>query len=80
MSLADSSIVFPSDLAAPMIRNRKPDEEVYDDPRFIPARRYGGEEEMAGMILYLASPAGSFCNGLVLVADGGRLGVMTSSY
>jgi NAD(P)-dependent dehydrogenase (short-subunit alcohol dehydrogenase family) len=63
-----------------MIGDRKPEEEAFEDPRFIPARRFGGEEEMAGVILYLASRAGSFCNGLVLVADGGRLGVMTSSY
>lgn len=27
--------------------------------RFIPARRFGGEEEMAGSVLYLASRAGS---------------------
>lgn len=73
-------IVFPSDLAAGMIGERKPEEEGPDDPRFIPARRFGGEEEMAGMILYLASRAGSFCNGLMLVADGGRLGVMEASY
>ena len=63
-----------------MIGNRDPSKETHDDPRFIPARRFGGDEEMAGMILYLASRAGSFCNGMVLMADGGRSSVMLSSY
>jgi NAD(P)-dependent dehydrogenase (short-subunit alcohol dehydrogenase family) len=48
--------------------------------RFIPARRFGGDEEMAGTILYLASRAGAYCNGLVMMVDGGRLSVMRSSY
>ena len=39
-----------------------------DDPMYIPARQYGGEEEMGGTILYLASRAGAYCNGLVLVS------------
>lgn len=77
---ADFSTVFPSELAAGMIAGRKPEEEEPDDPKFIPARKFGGDEEMAGMILYLASRAGSFCNGLMLVADGGRLGQMQASY
>ncbi|OIW26237.1 NAD(P)-binding protein [Coniochaeta ligniaria NRRL 30616] len=72
--------LFPSELAAGLIGNRAPAEETPDDPRFIPAKRFGGDEEMAGMILYLASRAGSYCDGLVLVADGGRLSVMTASY
>lgn len=73
--------MFPSELAAGMIAGRKPEEEEYGaDPKFIPARRFGGDEEMAGTILYLASRAGSYCNGLVLLIDGGRSGVMCSSY
>ncbi|KAJ9156830.1 NAD(P)-binding protein [Coniochaeta hoffmannii] len=72
--------LFPSEIAAGLIGDRRPAEEAPNDPRFIPGRRFGGDEEMAGMILYLASRAGSYCNGLVLVADGGRLSVMQSSY
>ncbi|KAL2268039.1 hypothetical protein VTJ83DRAFT_2885 [Remersonia thermophila] len=72
--------LFPSDLANRMIGDRDPSKEEYDDPRFQPSRRFGGGEEMAGTILYLASRSGAYCNGSVMVVDGGRLGVMPSSY
>ncbi|KAL4931488.1 SDR family NAD(P)-dependent oxidoreductase [Aspergillus undulatus] len=72
--------IYPSDLAAVLIQSRKPETEAADDDRFIPARRFGGDEEMAGAILYLASRAGSYSNGLILVSDGGRLSVMTGTY
>ncbi|KAI5860032.1 short-chain dehydrogenase [Durotheca rogersii] len=74
------NIVFPSDLASVMMANRKPEEESMDDQLFIPAKRFGGDEEIAGAILYLASRSGSYSNGSILVADGGRLSVMSSSY
>lgn len=47
---------------------------------FIPAQRVGDEEDMAGTILYLVSKAGAFCNGTVVMVDGGRLAVLPSSY
>lgn len=72
--------MFPSELAAGLIGSRDPGNESFESPHFIPAKKFGGEEEMAGTILYLASRAGSFCNGLILVNDGGRLSVMPSSY
>ncbi len=46
----------------------------------IPAQRWGDEEDMAGVILFLASRAGAYCNGNVLLTDGGRLSVMPSTY
>ncbi|EXJ77054.1 hypothetical protein A1O3_10212 [Capronia epimyces CBS 606.96] len=72
--------IYPSELASVLIQSRKPEEEPVDDQRFIPARRFGGDEEMAGAILYLSSRAGSYSNGLILVTDGGRLSVMSSTY
>ncbi|CRL23926.1 Short-chain dehydrogenase/reductase SDR [Penicillium camemberti] len=72
--------VYPSELASALIGNRKPEEEAFEDQRFIPARRFGGDEEMAGAILYLASRAGSYSNGSILLTDGGRLSVMTGTY
>ena len=46
----------------------------------IPAGRVGSEDDMAGCILYLTSRAGAYCNGNVIVTDGGRLSVMSSVY
>ncbi|KAI0382713.1 short chain dehydrogenase [Hypomontagnella monticulosa] len=72
--------LFPSELAAGLINTRDPSTEAFEDPRYIPARKFGGDDEMAGTILYLASKAGSFCNGLILVNDGGKLATMPSTY
>ncbi|KAI1115977.1 short chain dehydrogenase [Nemania sp. NC0429] len=72
--------LFPSVLASGLIEGRDPSKEHPSELRFIPARRFGGEDEMAGTVLYLASRAGSYCNGLILVTDGGKLSTMPSEY
>jgi 3-oxoacyl-[acyl-carrier protein] reductase len=41
--------------------------------RRVPLRRYGDPEEVAHMTLSLCLPAASYCNGAVLVVDGGML-------
>jgi NAD(P)-dependent dehydrogenase (short-subunit alcohol dehydrogenase family) len=46
----------------------------------IPEQRFGTEQEMGGTIVYLASPAGGYCNGLVMVIDGGYLTNHPSTY
>ncbi|KAI3391945.1 hypothetical protein diail_6591 [Diaporthe ilicicola] len=46
----------------------------------IPATRLGTEEDMAGAVLYLASRAGSYVNGCILLPDGGTLSVRPGSY
>ena len=46
----------------------------------IPMQRLGSAEDMAGAILFLTSRAGGYLNGNVLISDGGRLGVLPSSY
>jgi NAD(P)-dependent dehydrogenase (short-subunit alcohol dehydrogenase family) len=46
----------------------------------IPLERVGTEEEMAGAILYLTSQAGGYCNGNMLITDGGRLSMLPSTY
>lgn len=46
----------------------------------IPAKRFGTEEDMRGTVLFLASRAGAFTNGVVILTDGGRLGQMPASY
>jgi NAD(P)-dependent dehydrogenase (short-subunit alcohol dehydrogenase family) len=46
----------------------------------VPATRTGDEQDMAGVILWLCSRAGAYINGCTVVTDGGRLGVVPSSY
>ncbi|KEY71339.1 hypothetical protein S7711_05930 [Stachybotrys chartarum IBT 7711] len=72
--------LFPTELAISLTASRDPGTESINDSKYIPARRFGEPEEMAGAILYLASRAGSFCNGLILVNDGGRLSMIASEY
>jgi NAD(P)-dependent dehydrogenase (short-subunit alcohol dehydrogenase family) len=46
----------------------------------VPRERFGSEDEMAGTILYLASAAGGYLNGTVLLVDGGTMAIQPSSY
>lgn len=53
---------------------------IWDNPqlneavvRSIPQKRMAEVEELAGVVLYLASPASSFMTGSTLVIDGGQL-------
>jgi NAD(P)-dependent dehydrogenase (short-subunit alcohol dehydrogenase family) len=47
---------------------------------YQPAERAGSIEDMAGLTLYMASRAGSFVNGSVMVSDGGKLATMPATY
>jgi NAD(P)-dependent dehydrogenase (short-subunit alcohol dehydrogenase family) len=66
--------LFPSELAAGIIGDGKFPKSV------IPLERVGTEEDMAGFILFLASRAGAYCTGTVIVVDGGRLSLMPATY
>ncbi|KAF4333191.1 3-oxoacyl [Fusarium beomiforme] len=46
----------------------------------IPITRSGGEEDIAGVILYMAGAAGGYLNGSIIVSDGGSLCVFPSTY
>jgi len=72
--------LFPSELSAPLLAGKEPGKEGTFPTSFIPLQRTGDEQDMAGTILYMASKAGSYCNGLILVIDGGRLTLLPSSY
>jgi len=71
---------FPSEMSGDYMATRDPGSKKAEDPGFIPARRCGSEEEMGGTVVYLAGRAGSFNNGMVLLNDGGRLGVTSGTY
>lgn len=47
---------------------------------YIPAERVGDIKDMAGTILFLASRAGGYVNGNVLLTDGGRLSILPGTY
>ncbi|KAI9712707.1 MAG: hypothetical protein M1820_001328 [Bogoriella megaspora] len=74
--------LFPSDLAAPLLAHAKgePTMEGAFDRSFIPGERIGSEEDMGGTILYMASRAGAYLNGNIMVIDGGRLSILPATY
>jgi gluconate 5-dehydrogenase len=58
-------------------------EALQQDPEFnawltgrVPAGRWGEPHELAGAIVFLASPASDFVNGQILYVDGGLLAVL----
>ena len=46
----------------------------------IPAERTGSEEEFAGAVLFMASKAGAYLNGEMLLSDGGRVAQCPATY
>lgn len=48
--------------------------------RISPLGRAGNTEDMAGCILWLASKAGAWLSGNIIVTDGGKLGLIPSGY
>lgn len=78
--------LFPSELAAPLgaALKHRDDKEIWEEGGVrrenIPAERTGTEEDMAGTVLYLASRAGAFTNGSIVLLDGGKLAVSASGY
>ncbi|KAK8069636.1 hypothetical protein PG994_006252 [Apiospora phragmitis] len=69
--------LYPSEMSAPIMARQGDGLPAKKD---IPLERAGDEQDMAGAILYLASRAGAYCNGTVIVSDGGRLTTFPSTY
>ena len=67
-----ANCVAPGFIATPMVASVL---DLFDDPAtaeaITPMRRPGSPMEIAQACLFLASDASSYCNGSVLVADGG---------
>ena len=76
--------LFPSDLSAGIIAQANstgdPCVQGAFEKSFIPAERLGGTSDMAGTVLYMASPAGAYLNGCINVVDGGRIGQIPGTY
>ena len=70
----------PGYIATPLtlpLRERQPDGSQHPFDKFIlgrtPAARWGDPEDLAGPVVFLASPASDFVNGHILAVDGGIL-------
>jgi NAD(P)-dependent dehydrogenase (short-subunit alcohol dehydrogenase family) len=72
--------IFPSELTTDILRSLDPAGKGIVEQSVVPAERLGKEEDIAGAILYMASKAGAYLNGSVVVVDGGRLSTLTSTY
>lgn len=71
--------VYHSEMADPIIESIKASTDDGSLP-IVPEGRAGTPEDMAGVIIFLASRAGSFCNGNVVITDGGTLSLEPATY
>ena len=82
---------YPSEMTAGWTKGLEKLEEFKEHPGILrdaykiptelaPAERSGSEEDFAGVILFLASRAGAYGNGQILVTDGGRVSVLPAVY
>ncbi|RWA11276.1 hypothetical protein EKO27_g3834 [Xylaria grammica] len=67
--------LYPSEMSAAVLARSGP---IIKSK--VPLERVGDEQDMGGAILYLASRAGAYCNGTVVVTDGGRLTTFPSTF
>lgn len=68
-------------MSAPIVKLYQSDEsgDTVVPKEMVPVQRMGDDLDMGGAILYLASRAGAYCNGNMLIVDGGRLGNFPST-
>ncbi|KAM0277736.1 hypothetical protein ACHAQH_005597 [Verticillium albo-atrum] len=71
--------LFPSEMAAPIVKLYTGEGKSIPKA-MVPMQRMGDEQDMAGVLLFLASRAGAYCNGAVIKIDGGRLDNFPSTW
>ncbi|KAL2002493.1 hypothetical protein VTN02DRAFT_6668 [Thermoascus thermophilus] len=76
--------LYHTDMAAPMFAAHGVVGRGVTDgslPRtMVPLTRGGSDQDLAGMILWMAGAAGGYLNGNIVVSDGGRLGSIPATY
>ncbi|CAL1713625.1 unnamed protein product [Somion occarium] len=72
-----SNVIAPGVFPSLMTEGVVTDAHVRDG---VPLQRAGNIDDMGGLILFLASKAGSYVNGTVHLIDGGRLTLFPSTY
>lgn len=72
--------LFPSDISARLMEGKDATREGAFPATFIPNQKAGDEEDMGGTVLYMVSRAGAYLNGSIVLLDGGRCGVLNTSY
>ena len=64
--------IAPGGFFSKMMEYASQDEEMYQQElKMIPLHRWGGEVDIAGVAIMLASPAGGFMTGQIIPVDGG---------
>ncbi|KAM0322294.1 hypothetical protein ACHAQA_009583 [Verticillium albo-atrum] len=64
--------LFPSEMAAPIVKLYTGEGKSIPK-EMVPMQRMGDDQDMAGVVLFLASRAGAYSNGALIKLDGGRL-------
>ncbi|KIX95092.1 uncharacterized protein Z520_09008 [Fonsecaea multimorphosa CBS 102226] len=74
--------IISSEMSVPLLQSFGNDIQSGEEiSRFeMPVCRAGTEGDVASTILYMASPAGAFLNGSILLSDGGRTSITPAAY
>lgn len=68
-----ANAVMPGAIDTPNVRAAAPADVLDDSTKWIPAGRFATVEEVAALIVFLASPEASYINGASIPVDGGAL-------
>lgn len=76
--------LYHSDMADQIFADRGISGSGISDGSFprsmIPLTRGGSEEDLAGLIVWMASASGGYINGAIMLTDGGRVGSVPATY
>ncbi|KAF5014308.1 hypothetical protein F66182_14754 [Fusarium sp. NRRL 66182] len=75
--------IYPSDMTTSRLEEFGTQHGITegDVPKIaVPLTRVGSEQDIAGLVLFMAGASGGYLNGAIVVSDGGRLASKPSSY